>query len=135
MDPAVSPVGVLASQPADQCPDVPAGHRPAGLALHRPGGPAATGDVAVPPQDRVRVDQQPQTPAPRFGYHAEQGHKQGPVRPIQVRAAWLPPLQDGELVAQDQDLGGLPGLLTPRQPQPGGRPRGQDKDEPQAHDR
>jgi hypothetical protein len=27
----------------------------------------------------------------------------------------LPPLQDGELVAQDQDLCGLPTLLTPRQ--------------------
>jgi hypothetical protein len=25
----------------------------------------------------------------------------------------LPPLQDGELVAQDQDLCGLPGFLTP----------------------
>ena len=31
-----------------------------------------------------------------------------------VRAARLPPLQDGELVAQDQDLGGLPCLLTLR---------------------
>jgi len=39
------------------------------------------------------------------------------------------------LVAQDQDLGSLPGLLTPRQPEPGGRPRGQQKVEPQAHDR
>jgi hypothetical protein len=44
--------------------------------------------------------------------------------------AWLPPLQDGELVAQDQDLGDLPGLITPSQPQPGGRPRGQEKEEP-----
>ena len=92
-------------------------------------------DVAVPAQDRVRGDQQPQPLAPRFRYHAEQGHKQGSIRPIQVRAAWLPPLQDGELVTQDQDLGGLLGLLTPRQPQPGSRPRGQEKDEPQAHDR
>jgi hypothetical protein len=32
-------------------------------------------------------------------------------------AARLPPLQDGELVAQDQDFGGLP-RLTPGQPQP-----------------
>jgi hypothetical protein len=32
----------------------------------------------------------------------------------------LPPLQDGELVAQDQDLGGLPRRLTPGQPQPRG---------------
>jgi hypothetical protein len=30
----------------------------------------------------------------------------------------LPPLRYGELVAQDQDLCGLPCLLTPGQPQP-----------------
>jgi hypothetical protein len=36
-----------------------------------------------------------------------------PIRSSQLRSAWLPPLQDGELVAQDQDLGGLPGLITP----------------------
>jgi anti-sigma regulatory factor (Ser/Thr protein kinase) len=28
------------------------------------------------------------------------------------------PLQDGELVAQEQDLSGLPSFLTPGQPQP-----------------
>ena len=33
--------------------------------------------------------------------------------PGQMRAAWLPPLQDGELVAQDQDFCGPLGLLTP----------------------
>ena len=54
----------------------------------------------------------------RFRYHGEQGREQCPVRPVQVRAARLLPLQDGELVAQDQDLGGLPCLLTLRQPQP-----------------
>jgi hypothetical protein len=48
-----------------------------------------------------------------FGYHAEQGRDQGPVRPVQVRAARLPPLLYGELVAQDQDLRGLPRVLTP----------------------
>ena len=45
------------------------------------------------------------------------------------------PLQDRELVAQDQDLGGLPRLLTPGQPQPRGDPRDQEEHEPQAHDR
>jgi hypothetical protein len=134
MDPAIPPVGVLTGQPADQCPDVAAGRRPAGPAACGPGGLAAADDVAVPAQDRVRGNQQPQPLAACFGYHAEQGREQGPVRPGQVRAAWLPPLQDRELMAQDQDFRGLPGLLTPRQPQPGGRPRGQEKDEPQAHD-
>jgi hypothetical protein len=32
--------------------------------------------------------------------------------------AWLPPLHYGELMAQDQDLCGLPCLRTPGQPQP-----------------
>jgi hypothetical protein len=73
--------------------------------------------------------------APRFRDHAEQDREQRPVRPVQFRAARLPPLQDGELVAQDQDLGGIPGLLTPGQLQPCGDPRDQEEDEPQAHDR
>jgi hypothetical protein len=74
---------------------------------------AAADDVAVPAQDGVRGDQQPQPPAARFGYHAEQGREQGPVRPVQLRATRLPPLQNRELVAQDQDLGRLPRLLAP----------------------
>ena len=86
------------------------------------GGPAAPDDVAVPAQDRVRGDQQ-EPVAARFRYHAEQGREQCPVRPGQVRAARLPPLQDSELVAQDQDLCGLPCLLTPGQPQPRDHPR------------
>jgi len=63
-------------------------------------------------------DQQQQPVAPRFGYHAEQGREQSPVRPVQVRAARLLPLLYGELVAQDQDLRGLPRVLTLGQPQP-----------------
>src|ERR1017187_4439425 len=77
-----------------------------------PRRPAAPDDVAVPAHDGVRGDQQPQPVAAGFRYHAEQGREQGPVRPGQNRAARLPPLQDGELVAQDQDLGGFPRLLA-----------------------
>ena len=62
----------------------------------------------MPAQDRVRGDQEPEPPAARFGYHCEQSREQSPVRPVQVRAARLMSLQDRELVAQDQDLGGLP---------------------------
>ena len=87
-----------------------------------PGGPAAADDVAVPAHDRVRGNQQPQPLAPCFRYHAQQGREQSTVRPVQLRPAWLPPLQDGELMAQDQDLRGLPRLLTPRQPKPRRRP-------------
>jgi hypothetical protein len=89
----------------------------------------------VPAHDRIRGDQQPQSLAPRFGYHAEQSREQCPVRPGQVRAARLPPMQDGELMAQDQDLGGLLRLLTLGQPQPRGQSRNQEEHEPQAHDR
>ena len=135
VDPAVAPFRVFACEPEGQGLDVPAGGRAAGLAAHGPGGPAAPDDVAVPAQDRVRGDQQPQAVAAGFGYHAEQGREQGPVRPVQLRAARLPPLQDRELVAQDQDFGGLPPLLTLGQPQPRGDPRYQKEDEPQAHDR
>jgi hypothetical protein len=89
----------------------------------------------VPAQDGVRGDKQPQPVAAGFGYHAEQGGQECPVRPVQLRATWLPSLQDGELVAQEQDLGGLPRFLAPGQPQPAGRTRDQEEDEPQAHDR
>jgi hypothetical protein len=98
-------------------------------------GPAAADDVAVPAHDRVRGNQEPQSLAPRFRYDAEQGSEQGPVRPVQLRPPRLPALQHAELVAQDQDLRGLPHLLTPRQPQPRGDPRNQEEHEPQAHDR
>ncbi len=102
------PFGVLAGQPADQGLDVPPGRRPASPAAHRPGGPAAADDVTVPAHERVRGSQQPQAAAARLRYHAGQGREQGAVCPVQSRAAWPPPLQDGELVAQDQDLRGLP---------------------------
>ncbi|MFY9935097.1 MAG: hypothetical protein WAK82_44580 [Streptosporangiaceae bacterium] len=79
--------------------------------------PAAADDGAVPAQDHVLGDQQPQRLAPRFRYQGEQSREQCPVRPVQIRAARLSALQDGELVAQDQDLCGLPSLLMPGQPQ------------------
>jgi hypothetical protein len=55
-----------------------------------------------------------------FRYHGEQDRQECPIRPVQPRAARLLPLQDSELVAQDQDLCGLPCLLTPGEPQPRG---------------
>ena len=94
--PAISPwilrypqSGVLAGQSQDQGLDVPAGRWPACPGVRGRGGPAAADDVAVPAQDRVRGNQQPQPLAPRFGYQAEQGREQGPVCPGQVRAAGL----------------------------------------------
>jgi hypothetical protein len=79
--------------------------------------------------------QQPQVPAACFLYRAEQGREQGPVRPIQLRSAGALPLQYGELMAQHQDLRGLPRLLAPGQPQPRRNPCDQEEHEPQAHER
>ncbi len=135
MDPSVPPFGVLAGQPADQGLDVPPDRRSAGPGVGGPGSPAAADDVTMPAHDRFRGDQQPQAPAPRFGYHGEQGREQGTVCPVQPRATWPPPLQDGELMAKDQDLRGLPRILAPGQPQPPFDPRDQEEHEPQAHDR
>ena len=126
---------VFAGEPEDQGLDVPPCRRAAGPAAHGPGGLAAPDDVAVPAQDGVRGDQQPQSLAARFRYHGHQGREQGAVRPGKPRAARLRALQDRELVTQDQDLGGLLRFLTPGQPQPRGYPRDQEEHEPQAHDR
>jgi hypothetical protein len=40
--------------------------------------------------------------APPPWYHAEQGRYERAVCPVQHRAAPRPPLQDGELMAEDQ---------------------------------
>ena len=87
-DPAIPPLGVLAGQPPDKCPDVAPG-RPAGPAARGLGGPAAADDVAVPAHDRVWGDHQPQSIAPRFRYDAEQAREQSPVRPVQLRSSRL----------------------------------------------
>jgi hypothetical protein len=73
--------------------------RAAGLAAHGSSGPAAADDVPVPAQHGVRGDQQPQAVSAGFRCHGEQGREKCPVRPVQPRAARLPPLQHGELVA------------------------------------
>ena len=129
------PDPALARQPPDQGLDVPPGRRPAGAGARGPGRPAAADDVTVPAQDRVRGNQQPQPLAPRSGYHGGQGREQGTVCPVQPRATWPPPSQKGELMAQDQDLRGLPGIVTPGQPQPRSDTGDQEEHEPQAHDR
>jgi hypothetical protein len=66
----------------------------------------------------VSGDQHPQPVAAGFRYPAEHSRQECPVRPVQVRAARLLPLQDGELMTQEQDLRDLPRLLMPGEPQP-----------------
>ena len=53
-----------------------------------------------------------------FRYHAEQSRQECPVRPVQLRAARLLPLQDGELMAQEQDLAVFHASSRRREPQP-----------------
>ena len=120
VDPAVAPSGVLPGQPQDQGLDAPAGRRPAGPAAPRPRRPAAPDDGAVPAHDRVRGDSSRNPRQRAFGITPSSAASRTRSRPVQLGAARLPPLQDRELVAQDQDLGGLPHLLTPGQPQPPG---------------
>ena len=69
LDRAGAPLG----EPEDQGPDVRAGGRSGGLAVHGPRRAAVADDVAVPAHDRVRSDQQPQPVAVGFRYHAEHG--------------------------------------------------------------
>ena len=91
--------------------------RVAGLcpAAHGPRLPAEPDDVVAPAHDRVRGDQQPRPLTAGFRNDAEQGREQGPVRPVQLRAAQLA-LRDGEMVAHDQDLCDLPRLRRPGRP-------------------
>jgi len=77
---------------------------------------------------------------PNFGTRqgpVEQGKRreQCLVRPVQRRAVLRLALQDGDLVAQDQDLRGPLRLLALGQPQPCGYSRDQKENEPQAYDR
>jgi len=134
MDPAVPLFGIFPGQSADQCPDVPASRRPVGLATHGPGGPTAADDVALPAQDRVRGDQEPQPVAPRFRYHAEQGREQRPVRQFRFgrrgcrrcsMASWWRRIR----------ISAFFHVSSHRDSQPRGSPRDQEEDEPQAHDR
>ena len=84
--------GFFAGQPEDQAPDVPARSRPTCPAAHGPRRPAAA-------DDRARGDQQPQSLAAGFRYHAAQGREQGPVRPVQLRTPRLVAQQDSRLGA------------------------------------
>ena len=106
--------------------DVPTGGRAAGPAALGSGGLAAATMLRCQRRIVSGVTSS-RRPGAVLRYHTQQSREQCPVRPGQVRAARLPPLQDGELVAQDQDLRGLPRLLTPGQPQPRGHPRNEEE--------
>jgi hypothetical protein len=98
-----------------QCP-----HKPPDLQLHSHGlrrPSAAQQRRTMSRSQRTMVsggDQQPQPPGAALWVSRRAGCGRCQVRPVQVRAVRLLWLRDSELVALDQDLGGLPRLLTPR---------------------
>jgi hypothetical protein len=81
----------------------------------RAGGPSPCDQATVPTQDRPRRHEHPHSPRRR--QPQRQRRDQHPVRPCQPWASYLP-LQHGELVAQQEDLGLLRGIRTSRQRQP-----------------
>ena len=66
----------------------------------------------MPAQDRVRSDQAMATQC--SGQPPDERGEHGPVRPIQARS-WVGPAQDGDLVAQQQELDVLGGRRTAQQ--------------------
>jgi hypothetical protein len=113
MNAAVSPDRVLGSQAQDQAaePSGDGGSTGPGV-RHRP----AVGDeLAVPPQDGSRGDEQPEAPADRE--QPGEGSDQGAISPAHPRARRAP-LEHRELVAQDQDLDLLGRIGTGAQGRP-----------------
>jgi hypothetical protein len=114
----ISPAGVLAGQAQHQGADRPqrAGSAAAAGPGHR--GVATGEQVAVPPEDRVGSDQQPQPPECRPGQRVQQ---RGQPRPIGRCEPDLPPveltLHHGELMTQRQDLNVLVTIAAGQQSQ------------------
>src|SRR3954471_3902749 len=75
-------------------------------------GPSPTDEAAMPAQDRVRGDQAMATQ--RSGQPCDEGGEHGPVRPVQARS-WVGATQDGDLLAQHEELDVLGGGRTAHQ--------------------
>ena len=84
----------------------------------------------MPTQDRVRSDQTIATQC--SGRPPDEGDEDGPIRPVQARS-WVDPAQDGDLVAQHEELDVLGcGRAAHQQDQPEHLPEDQVQ-EPQRH--
>ena len=112
MHAAVPPGGVLPCQSQDQVPDFLTDRRAAGLARVRP---LALNQAAVPGQQRTRRDQA--MAAQPGGQQPGQCGQDRPVGPVEPRPGDLA-AQDGEFMAEDQDLGILRRLAAAEQLQP-----------------
>lgn len=94
---------------------------------------AAAHEIAVPPQDRVRRDDQVQLPQLGSGKPVQERGKKGTVRCVDARPVDLP-LQDGQLVAQRQYLDVLVNIAHRKQPHEGEHARHGEVGQSQQHD-
>jgi hypothetical protein len=111
LDPLIAPALVLLGQADDQLLyRWVQRRRPPGLAVRV--GPCAGDQPQVPAQQRVGLHEKAR---PAFsGQRAAEGAEQGPVGGLQS-GTWGVATQDGELVAQDQDLQVLGGIAAGEQ--------------------
>ena len=108
VDAAIAPGRVLLSQTQHQSPDGTEGARASRALVPGDGRVASAEQVAVPAQDGVRPYQQVQQAQRLAGQRGQECGEEGPIRggephlPVAELA-----LQDGDLVAQREDLGVL----------------------------
>jgi hypothetical protein len=99
LDALVAPDGVLLGQPDDQALDVLVQWWPAGLAVR--GGPGVGDQPPMPAQQRLGLDEEARPAGSR--QDAADRSEQRPVGGLQP-GSWGLAAEDGELVAQHQDL-------------------------------
>ena len=84
----------------------------------------------MPAQDRVRGDQAMARSC--SGQPPDEGGEDGPVRPVHARS-WVGAAQDGDLVAQHEELDVLGGGRAAQQDQPAAEPGEDQVEQPQRH--
>ena len=103
LDPQVAPARVLPRHPHHQGDEDVVDRWPSGPVGV---GPSSAHEAAMPAQDRVRGDQAMATQC--SGQPPDEGGEDGPVRPVQAWS-WVGAAQDGDLVAQHEELDVLGG--------------------------
>ena len=127
LDPHVSPARVLPRHPHHQGGEDVVDRWPSGPVRV---GPSSADEAAMPAQDRVRGDQAMATQC--SGQPPDEGGEHGPVRPVHARS-WVGAAQDGDLVAQHEELDVLGGgRAAHQQDQPEHLPEDQVQ-QPQRH--
>jgi hypothetical protein len=100
VDAPVAPGGALGCQAEDEAADRGESARTPRPSVHARAGVAVIHQVAMPPQHRVRADQEPEPAQRRAGQRHEERCEERPVLgPESWALAAELPLQDGELVA------------------------------------